>query len=1132
MPHLDSVIIHNFKSFKHVNIKFSKGFNCIVGANGSGKSNICDSLLFALGESSLRRMRVPNASHLINSSAKPKKEDGVKKAYVKINFTGAKEGALEVARVIKSNNKMGYRLNGKHAAKQEVVDALHGYRSEINETNIIAQGEIQNMIGLNAKERRELIDVAAGIKEFNYKKDSAMKELEKVEAKINETQIALNERKGFLNQLEKEKEDAEKYLQLADSIKRTSYTLLKNSERQAEYDFNKVADMLEDNEQRRKIITSKISEIDLMVEKLSKDREAHSKSLNERSVELSSTNKILEDLKRSHAVKEEQIRSLKERIGTMEGQLTQLKDEHKKLKQESAEADKAIESSQKELESKSKDLSANEDMDHDTSQISRIGQNQKRIDELYAQSESLSKQCMQQKFEMDDAGKLAADNLASIESRSAELESTIEGIKASKAALEKAVQRAAELEKSINESGAKIQLLQKSIDEIYVESVNVREQISSLGGGSDRIKDALKKGMRSGFHGRAYELCTYEDKYALAINSAAASRLGYLVVDSAEDADSAIRTLKDRQLGRASFIPINDIVANNRGDNTKLDRLIDHVKFDDMFESVFRYIFANTYVVESIAEAKSIGLGKYRFVTIDGELIEQSGVITGGSAKSLQSPRMLESRLNALDARGSSAREAYAKAGSETERIRKELATSQSDIMGSKVELRHLEARQKSLASEIEALKSTASGIHARLGLLKKSYGETDSRMSLLVSELSKLKAENEGIYSLNDAPHHKSKPKTETERLKSLRSDVEQLKIKMATLSKERELKGARANEMESAIKSSSGECADARKKIAIVDSELMKLSESVKEIHERIGKSDASSQELYGKMQDLDSKISRLSADKGSSQLELEGASRSAIEQETRKVQLQTRISDIKAELVSYKDVSVIEALTAEELEARKAIAKSDMERLGAVNLKAPEVYLQKKKDVDEVNSKMATLSSEKDSIMAMINEIESKKLNIFMETFGEVDRKFQDLYGYIFEGSASLQLENNKDPFNSGLLIRIKSPKNTNSAVETLSGGEKSLVIIMLIFAIQAHNPMSVYLFDEIDASLDKENSKKLSRLMKEMSKSSQLIVISHNDSLISAADTAIGVVHRNGESRVVGLELTPMQSADKK
>ena len=243
---------------------------------------------------------------------------------------------------------------------------------------------------------------------------------------------------------------------------------------------------------------------------------------------------------------------------------------------------------------------------------------------------------------------------------------------------------------------------------------------------------------------------------------------------------------------------------------------------------------------------------------------------------------------------------------------------------------------------------------------------------------------------------------------------------------------------------------------------------------------------------------------------------------------MQIQTRINDIKAELMSYQNIEMLEGMTASELEAKRVIANNDIEKLGAVNLKAPEVYELKKRDVDEAASRLSVLSNEKESIIGMINEIESKKLNVFNETLKSVNENFGKLYSYIFEGRAGLQLDNQGDPFNSGLSIVINSQKHRGSATESLSGGEKTLVMMMLVFAIQAYNPMSFYIFDEIDFSLDKENSKKLSRLMKEISKKSQLLVISHNDSLITATDTAIGVVHRNGESKVVGLQLTPTES----
>ena len=1134
MPYLDNVIIHNFKSFKHANIKFSKGFNCIVGANGSGKSNICDSLLFALGETSLRRMRVPNSSQLINSLAKPKKEDGIKRAYVRINFLA--KDPLEISRVIKSNNKIGYRLNGKHATRQEIVDALHGFKSEINETNIIAQGEIQNMISLNAKERRELIDIAAGIKAFNYKKDSAIKELEIVQEKINETKIALNERNGFLEQLGREKEDAEKYMQLAESIKRINYTLLKSSELQVESDFNKVTDMLKSSEQKNKTVSNVISELDIMVEKLSSERNAHSNSLNERSVELSGTNSLLESMRREQAVKEEQMRSLREKLQEFEKLEAQLKDERKKLQDECISMSKELGLSQKLLEEKANNLSTKEAVEsNEYSRISKVGQNQKRIEELYVQSENLSGQHLQCRFEIEETEKLIKTSSSAIQEMKTKYGTVSTDIEKYNGLIFDSEKRILAHSNDIDTFNAELKKHQKVIDDIYVESVNLREQMSAMGAtGIYRINEALKKDMGKEFHGRAYELCEYDEKYVLAVNAAAANRLNYLVVDSAQDADSAIRILKSKQLGRASFIPISDIETRNAKDFTsKLDRMIDHIKFKKEYGPVFNYIFSNTYIVKDIEQAKVTGFGKGRFVTLEGELVELSGVITGGYIKNMQSPAMLESKLKALDSKKFLANSEISKANSAIEASRKDIAALQSEGMSHKVELRHLEAERASLRSDIESSQQKSDELKKKLSILDAAYKAADSRREAILDELNAFKVENDGIYAMSEMHPNKQRiAKTEMEKIKSMRSEVEQLKIRTATFSRELELKNARLAELNASIKSKDDVCTDSRKKIAILDNDVQELSKSIKELQEKIGKSDSNSRELYKKLQELEGKLAILSKEKGSHQLELEKAGRSIVEQETKRVQLQTRISDIKAEMMSYQGIEFMEGLSQNELEAKRSIAKSDIERLGAVNLKAPEVYIQKKKDVDEVKSKMDVLSNEKESIMAMIGEIESKKLNVFMETFNDVNSNFQKLYGYIFEGSALLQLENAKEPFNSGLLVKIKSPKNANSSIEVLSGGEKTLVIIMLIFAIQAHNPMSLYLFDEIDASLDKENSKKLSKLMKEVSRKSQLIVISHNDSLISAADTAIGVVHRSGESRVVGLQLTPVQSIEAK
>ena len=1132
MPYLDNITIHNFKSFKHANIKFSKGFNCIVGANGSGKSNILDALLFALGESSLKRMRALNTAQLINSFAKPKGDDGVKRAYVRINFMGEQQ-PLDITRIIKSNNKMGYRLSDKHVTRQEVIDALRGFRSEINETNIIAQGEISYMVNLNPKERRELIDVASGIKEFNYKKDSALKELEKVEARISEAQIMLNERKGFLSQLEKEKVDAERYMQLSDTLKRASYTLLKNNLKKSESDYSSMMDSLKGIEKRKSEASSKISELDLIIEKISHEREDYARKLNERSVELSGTNKILEGINRDRAVKAEQIKSLKEKLDDLCARESSLESSGSLLSKELDDIREKLSNAESELKaslSRLKELEDSYSQSSADSQLERIEANQRRMDQLYQQSEAISRKALQMKFALEEAERSASScgkALKDAEAKRTDAEGNARSYEEKVARSRKLLE---ERTKALQLTESELRQHQKQMDAIYTEHVNLREQLALSGGGEDRIAAALARESIPGFHGRANELCTYDSAYEAAVNAAASTRLGYFVVDSAETADKCIGVLKSRQLGRASFIPINDIVLNSAHDKAKQkgarDMLIGHVKYDRKYERAFAYIFADTCIVPSISAAKSMGLGTGRFVTLDGELVERSGIVTGGASRSRLSYSTIKSRLRALEEKKAENEKWMSELTAAAEKARRESALLQVEAADASNEIRHINSVLESLKGEESRLKGIVESDGSKAEELRESLSSADKERVSLLDELNALKEENERIYSAT-ATSQKSQKKRNpgvADALKAEREKAEGAKIAVATLSKEKDIKASRAAETEQQIKGISKEKGDASKRIAILDSELSELGKSVKELQEKMGKSDESSRELIKGVQDLESRMSKLSSDRGRFGMELEKARRDQVEQETRKMQVQTRISDIKSELVSYENVQSLEGFTTEELEAKRAISKSDMERLGPVNLKAPEVYNDKRKDVDEAESKVSVLRNEKESIISMISEIESRKLRIFSETLSSVNENFGKLYGYIFDGSASLQLQNPKDPFSSGLDIKISSPKNRNGTVESLSGGEKSLVIIMLIFAIQGHNPMSIYVFDEIDAALDKENSKKLSRLMKEVSKKSQLVVISHNDSLITAADTAIGVVHRSNESKVVGLQVT--------
>ena len=358
MLYLKSMSMDKFKSFKHASLLFSKGFNCVVGPNGSGKSNIGDALLFSLGESSLRRLRVPRLDQLINTTT-GKKVSSMSKAYVRLEFGGDKE--IVLVRGVRADGKTAYRLNGKRMTRQEVLEVLKAYNIHIDETSTIAQGEINRLINLNAKERRELLDLAAGIKEFEYKKKEAMSELEKVGIKISTAQATLIERMGFLKELEKEKEAAEKYIEMSKRMKELKFSILTKRRTSVQGTIEGFTAEIGKLEEKKKALEDKIARTAKRIIELGSERQKITTLLSESSDELSGTNKKLSDMG-------EEINALEVRIGTGNASIE--------------EAGRLVESIQKEIEGNEQKIGANE---------AEISQFREKIQELEAKVEKSSK---------------------------------------------------------------------------------------------------------------------------------------------------------------------------------------------------------------------------------------------------------------------------------------------------------------------------------------------------------------------------------------------------------------------------------------------------------------------------------------------------------------------------------------------------------------------------------------------------------------------------------------------------------------------------------------------------------------------------------------------------------------------
>ena len=1129
MLYLEEVTIHNFKSFKHTNIKFNKGFTCIVGPNGSGKSNVCDSLLFALGETSLRRMRVNTAMKLINTSAKANKEDGLRRGYVKVKFSGDHD--IEIARMVKSNKKVAYRLNGKRATRQEIIELLKSHNSDINETNTITQDEIKYLLSLNPKGRRELIDIAAGIKEFNDKKDAALKELEKVDERINEARAVLGERSGFLHELEKDKIAAEKYNELSSFIKRANYTVLKMREKEVLARLEDAVKGLSDKTAAKTALEKAAAEIDAEVSKITADKDKLSKSLNAKSGEAASTNKIMEETNKNIAVLTTQASSLSERMKQLKEHIETMEGELKKIKAKEKENKEQLRMLNFEIDIKSKNLPEISDTPGSgeaESLTERFNANSKKLEEsesklvtvsmteagFNAEHINLDKEVLEMHREMNEAG--------------AKRTTLTNNIKSSKEALSNLERNKKEVEKEFAKNNELTESLRAKTGELHAEQIELREQLAMYGKDSDRANAALKKGIEKGFHGRVIDICSYDDKYAMAVQAAAGARMNYFVVDSIDEANEGIKILKAQKLGRASFIPIKDVVVKEARSAPDLAPLLDSITFDKKFRKAMEYVFSNTYIADGVKEAQKKGIGSYRYVTLEGDLVEPSGIVSGGATTIQQSAATIAGKLKKVESDIKATAERLSEANVANEMIRKKIVNYDMEITNYDIELKHALSSEDEVHRKMDSLEEKVKAAESRNNELKDKLIKLKREREAAEIAIKALKIENTNLRNALDSiiasKAKGAKSKEEQQRLKTLRDEIEKLRMSLASITKENELQSARAQELDLEIKKDTGELDISKKKSAQIEKELANLEKQKSELQTSLEGHGKTATGLLKQMQELEDRIFRLSAEKGKQSSELDKATRNIYEFESAKAQHQTRLNDIKAELLSYANAEMIDGAKLDELDQKLIVAKADLERLGSVNLKAPEMYEQKKKDVDEAQQRMDTLGSEKDSILSMIGQIETKKLNVFNDTLRVVNENYKKLYSYIFDGTASLYLENPKDPFNSGLKIDIEIGRKKQDP-DLLSGGQKSLTLLMLIFAIQMRRPMSFYIFDEIDSALDKENSKKLSKLIKELSDKSQFIVVSHNDSLIAAADTAIGVVKRpDQESQVVGIQLS--------
>ena len=561
-----------------------------------------------------------------------------------------------------------------------------------------------------------------------------------------------------------------------------------------------------------------------------------------------------------------------------------------------------------------------------------------------------------------------------------------------------------------------------------------------------------------------------------------------------------------------------------------VDFAINLVEYEDRFERAVRFAFGDTLIVQDFESAKSIGIGNYRMVTLDGELFEKSGVITGGSQRSggELGRKFYEEERRKLDIEEQELREKEQDTLVKLRAIRSEIAEKEGVLKVLEKKLSEFEELSKegdrklaefdqkvSKAEEfIEVLRSQEEELRQRLKELKEDIEYSEEKLSNLI-----LKRQDIINYYRSSGIEEK---RQEYERIKR-RAEAKRAELERAKLA---------FKDKESEIKSVEEEVQRKRAYLESLEAEAESLNKEVEELR-------AKREELENRVKDIEAQVYQFYKEKDRTEEEVRDLQAELGRFRVEEEDLHSKVGDVSVNLSRVQQKLTDLAQRLEELnfegelpEVKEGIAKlkeklfkieRELEHLGNVNLKADEDYNEELERYQDYEDKHRKLQEERKAIKEMIEEIETKKLRAFTEAFENINKSLKKIFSFLSPGGrAQMMVENEIDPFSGGISLVVKPRGKDVQYLEAMSGGEKTLAALSLIFAIQEYKPSPFYYFDEVDAHLDEANAKKVGELIKEKSKEAQFIVVTLREVLATFADRLIGVSARGGISRVFPVE----------
>lgn len=1139
--HITELEIDNFKSFsKKTKIPFLGGFTVISGPNGSGKSNIIDSILFVLALSSSRNLRAEKLTDLINLNS------GRNTAEVALEFSDGTKIKRRIKRT--SNGYYSYNyLNERLCKQSDIVDHLSKHGIKPHGYNVVMQGDVTRIMEMSDFERRKIIDEIAGVSEFDLKKQQSLSELDIVRERIEREELLLLELTRRVNELRREREHALEYqkwqkdlsffqncraaAQLHDREKELASLTRSTDEHRIMLTRIGADRSLEENE--LSYLKADLKDIDDLINKKSGSdylkliaelEEAKSgiklsdqtivRLRKEKETNLEAINRVYMDTKRAEARVAEctdQIRTLSidrtnlaMEIAAAKAQLEKFESEIRQHGEDTEGAREKLFALLHDLEEKRgqrSEILHQQDMHIEksrmrTTELERLMLLLRQLDEEYTAKQS----------QLTDSEKSARDLLAGKK----ELDRNL-----------------SELEGAMFAQRSSLERLRNEIRDNEQDAFRLEAAQQARGESGGRAIEAVMA--MEHVHGTIADLGKAPAEYATSLNIAAGNKLQFVVCDDDQVAADAIRHLKEERLGRVTFLPLNKLkppALPPLKEPGIIDYAVNLVEYDPRYDRAFAVALGSTVVVDTLERARKL-IGRYRMVTLEGELLEKSGAMTGGATKK-QGGRGFGAAVD-----------------DEIFRVRAHLGELQGEAAT-------LEAGVKRLTEEVDTKRSTRNEIEQKIARLGMFTEEFSRRFEAITVEKQTIEAavarqQEETKNGAAELTLLETDIDKTTESINEITSRIDELKKRLddtniPVLTDQIEKKKKEIEESERRLRNKDGDINDAQRERQHFTARLVELGDDRKRQDERNGQIDADiagsneqiavhksqiaaleerQKEFSGELDELRARRSEASQQIQDSELKLMkfDADKERITIQMVAIEERARTLGIEVDMLRHQVGDMDTTLSLSEIEGKIAEADGALRKIGAVNMLAIEEYEKVQRQVGERTERKETLSRERTTLIERIEKFEQMKYEAFTTAFRAIDTNFREIFARLTSGSGHLILENEEDPFTGGMTFAVQPRDKKVHLLSSLSGGEKSLTTLAFIFSIQRYIPAPFYAFDEVDMSLDGSNVERISSMITELSPQSQFVIVSLRKPMIEAAQRIMGVTLRPDKSTLV-------------